>query len=55
MAGLADFFDKHIKGRNYTFLAIGKESSLDMEALGKLGPVQKLTLKELFGYDGTEQ
>ncbi|MCL4282820.1 MAG: insulinase family protein [Flavobacteriales bacterium] len=55
LAGLADFFDKHIKGRNYTFLAIGKESSLDMEALRKLGPVQKLTLKELFGYDGTEQ
>jgi hypothetical protein len=28
---------------------------LDMDALKKLGPVQKLSLKELFGFDGTEQ
>lgn len=55
LAGLKDFFDKHIKGRHYTYLAIGKEGSLDMETLKKLGPVKELTIKDLFGYDGTEE
>ncbi len=36
-------------------MAIGKDGALDMEALKKLGPVRKLTIKELFGYDGTEE
>lgn len=55
LAGLEDFFNKHIKGRHYTYLAIGKEGSLDLKALEKLGPVKQLTIKDLFGYDGTEQ
>ncbi len=45
------FFDKEIKGRPYTYCVIGKESGMDMKALEKLGPVRKLTKKELFGYD----
>lgn len=45
------FFDKEIKGRPYTYCVIGKESAMDMKALEKLGPVRKLTRKELFGYD----
>lgn len=55
LAGLNDFFNQYIKGHHYTFLAIGKDGVLDLEALKKLGPAKKLTLKELFGYDGTEQ
>lgn len=55
LAGLEQFFNAHIKGRHYTYLAIGKEGTLDLKALEKLGPVKKLTLKDLFGYDGTEQ
>jgi zinc protease len=55
LEGLNDFFTKYIKGHHYTFLAIGKEGTLDVNALGKLGPVKKLSLKEIFGYDGTEQ
>ena len=45
------FFDKEIKGKPYTYCVIGKESGMDMKALEKLGPVRKLTKKELFGYD----
>jgi zinc protease len=44
------FFDQHIKGHNYTFLVLGKKSTLDMKALEKLGSVQELTLEEVFGY-----
>ncbi|MBK9761018.1 MAG: insulinase family protein [Flavobacteriales bacterium] len=45
------FFDKEIKGKPYTYCVIGKESGMNMQALEKLGPVRKLTKKELFGYD----
>jgi len=44
------FFDKNLKGRNYTFCVIGKRSEIDMEVLKELGPVQELTLEQLFGY-----
>lgn len=53
LSDLKGFFDTHIKGRHYTYLAIGKESAMDMKALEKLGPVRKLDMKELFGYDAT--
>ncbi|MFZ1616240.1 MAG: insulinase family protein, partial [Flavobacteriales bacterium] len=55
LAGLKSFFDANIKGKHYTYLAIGKDGSLDMKSLEKLGPVKKLTMMDLFGYDGTEQ
>lgn len=55
LAGLKSFFDANIKGKHYTYLAIGKDGSLDMQSLEKLGPVKKLTMMDLFGYDGTEQ
>ncbi len=55
LAGLERFFNSHINGKHFTYLAIGKEGSLDLKALEKLGPVKQLTIKDLFGYDGTEQ
>ena len=45
------FFDKEIKGRPYTYCLVGKEAALDLKVLEKLGPVMKLSKKELFGYD----
>ena len=54
LEGLTVFFNEKIKGKHFTYLAIGKNGSLDMKALEKLGPVKKLTLMDLFGYDGTE-
>ncbi len=47
---LADFFEKHIKGKNYKLLVIGKESKLDIDKLKKFGAFKKLTLEELYGY-----
>ncbi len=51
MAAMKAFFDQEIKGRNYTFLIIGKESAMDMKVLEKLGPVRKVNKSELFGFD----
>lgn len=47
---LKSFFDKHVKGKNYTFLVIGKKGEVDMVALEKLGEVRELTLEEIFGF-----
>lgn len=47
---LNDFFNKNIKGKNYTFLVIGSKDKMDMQALENLGEVQELSLEELFGY-----
>jgi predicted Zn-dependent peptidase len=54
LEGLTTFFNNNIKGKHFTYLAIGKNGSLDLKALEKLGPVKQLTIKDLFGYDGTE-
>jgi len=53
MKSLASFFDiviKGIKGKNYTFLIIGKKSSLNKNTLSKLGEVKELTLTDVFNY-----
>lgn len=47
---LEAFFNENIKGNKYTYLVIGNESMVSLDALKKLGPVKTLTLKELFGY-----
>lgn len=45
-----EFFNKHISGKNYTFMVMGNKSSLDMNVLSKIGVVKELTLEELFNY-----
>lgn len=44
------FFDRHVKGKKYTYLVIGKKEDLNLDALKEIGPVQELTLEQLFGY-----
>ena len=51
MDGMRTFFDKEVKGRNYTFLVIGKKSAMDLKVLEKLGPVREVSKSEIFGYD----
>jgi predicted Zn-dependent peptidase len=47
---LHQFFDTHVKGKKYAYLVIGKKEDLNLDALKRLGPVQEIDLKELFGY-----
>lgn len=48
--GLQAFFDENIKDRTYQYMVIGKKEEVDFEALKSLGPVEELSLEELFGY-----
>ncbi len=41
---------KWIKGRTYVYAILGDPSDLDMSFLRTLGPVQQVTLEEIFGY-----
>ena len=50
MKNLKAFHQKYIKGGQYNIMVIGKKEGLNMEALSKYGPVQTLTLEEVFGY-----
>jgi len=34
----------------YRYIILGEEKELDMEALGKIGPIRRLTTEEIFGY-----
>lgn len=50
VADLANFFNTQIKGKQYSYLVLGKKKEVDMKLLEKLGPVQELTLEQVFGY-----
>jgi zinc protease len=47
---IQSFFDENVQGRTYTYLVIGKKEGMDMSALDSLGPVEELTLLQIFGY-----
>lgn len=44
------FFNQHVKGKNFTYLIIGKRADVDMNVLKQIGEVKEVTLEELFGY-----
>lgn len=50
MKDLETFFNKHIKGKSFTYLVIGKKENVDFKVLETLGTVKELTLEEVFGY-----
>ncbi len=44
------FQQEWVKGRTYHYGILGKKETLDMEALGKMGPIIELTTEDIFGY-----
>ncbi len=44
------FQQEWVRGRKYSFCILGRSADLDMEYLQGLGPVQKLTKEDIFGY-----
>ncbi|MCW3125923.1 MAG: protease3, partial [Bacteroidetes bacterium] len=50
MADLNAFFEKHIKGKPFTYMVIGKKENVDFKVLETLGTVKELSLEEVFGY-----
>ena len=50
LQNVVDFQQKWIKDRVYTYIILGDEKELDIKNLEKIGPIQRLTQKEIFGY-----
>ncbi len=50
LGDLRVFFDKHVKGKSFTYLVIGKKENVDFKVLESLGTVKELKLEEVFGY-----
>ena len=50
MEDLRATHEKWIAGRTYTYSILGDTQDLDMSFLETLGPVQKVSLEEIFGY-----
>ena len=49
-ADLIHYQQRHVKGRNYTWLVLGDRQCIDFKYLRKIGNVRELTLEEVFGY-----
>ncbi|MBN1113060.1 MAG: insulinase family protein [Bacteroidales bacterium] len=47
---IQNFFDKNVKGSNYTYLVIADRKLIDMKKLKQLGEVTELSLEEVFNY-----
>jgi len=47
---IVNFEKKNMVGKTYKYVILGDEKELDMEALGKIGPVRRLSTEEIFGY-----
>ena len=46
---LKSFHEKYVKGRNYTYLVLGSRERMDMDLLKAIGPVEEMTVEEVFG------
>ena len=44
------FEQQQMARKPYRYIILGDEKELDMDALGKIGPIRRLTTEEIFGY-----
>jgi secreted Zn-dependent insulinase-like peptidase len=47
---MVNFEKANMANKNCRYLILGDEKELDMESLGKIGPIRRLTTEEVFGY-----
>ena len=50
MADLLSFHEREIAKRKYHLLLLGDEADWDMSSLQQRGAIQRVTLKDIFGY-----
>ena len=47
---IVNYEKEQMANKAYRYFILGDEKELDMEALGKIGPIKRLTTEEIFGY-----
>ena len=50
IADIQQFFDQRLKDKKYTYVIIGNKKDANFDQLKGLGPVNELTLKDIFNY-----
>ena len=50
MKDIADFEQAQMANKIGRYFILGNERELDMESLGKIAPIRRLSLEEIFGY-----
>lgn len=50
LGDVAEFQKKWIKDRTYTYGILGRSEELNLEKLGKIAPIKRVTQEEMFGY-----
>ena len=50
LADVKTFQEKYVKGKPYTYCILGDSKNLNLNTLGKIGKIRKLTQEEIFGY-----
>ena len=47
---VVNFEKKYMVNKPYKYIILGDEKELDMESLGKIGPIHRLKTEDIFGY-----
>ncbi len=47
---IVDFERKNVANKTLRYIILGNENELDMEKLGKIGPIKRLSTEDIFGY-----
>ena len=50
LSDIVKFEQEQMARKPYRYIILGDENKLDMEALGKMGTIRRLTTEEIFGY-----
>ena len=50
LADITRFAAERMAHKNRRFMILGNEKELDMDALGQIGPIKRVSLEEVFGY-----
>ena len=50
LSDIVKFEQEQMARKPYRYIILGDEKELDMESLGKMGPIRRLTTEEIFGY-----
>ena len=45
-----EFFNNHIKGKDFTYLVMGNKENMNLDLLKDFGEVKELSLQEIYNY-----
>ncbi len=52
---LKQFYQQHVKGKTFHYLVLGSKENLDFDLLRSIGPIEELSLDQLFNDEGPKE